>query len=94
MPGIPRTIVWKNKSVNLNSLSGGEVVLHSGTVFTQFKRVKKGPPMENLLSLTAFILFVSWLIGIMAFGAGPIIHILLVFAFIALVLRSLRRDEA
>ncbi|HEY6163031.1 MAG TPA: lmo0937 family membrane protein [Bacteroidia bacterium] len=50
--------------------------------------------MENLLSLTAFILFISWLIGLVTFGAGPIIHILLVFALIAVVLRSLRSDKA
>ncbi len=43
--------------------------------------------MGNLLYIIAVILVISWAIGFLGFHAGGIIHILLVIAVIAVVLR-------
>ncbi len=46
--------------------------------------------MENLLYLVALILIIGWAVGFFAFHAGGIIHILLVIALIAVILRVIR----
>lgn len=46
--------------------------------------------MGNLLYLIAVILIIAWLIGFVGYGTGGIIHILLVFAFIAVLLRIIQ----
>jgi hypothetical protein len=43
--------------------------------------------MGNLLYIIAAILVLSWTIGFIGYGAGGIIHILLVIALIAILLR-------
>ncbi|HEV8512051.1 MAG TPA: lmo0937 family membrane protein [Cyclobacteriaceae bacterium] len=43
--------------------------------------------MGNLLYLIAVILILFWLIGFFTYGAGGIIHVLLVIAIIAILLR-------
>jgi len=43
--------------------------------------------MSNLLYLIAVILVIGWLLGFFYFSAGGIIHILLVFALIAVIFR-------
>ncbi len=43
--------------------------------------------MGNLLYIIAVILVISWAIGFLGFHAGGIIHILLVVAVIAVLLR-------
>jgi hypothetical protein len=43
--------------------------------------------MGNLLYIIAVILVISWAIGFLGFQAGGIIHILLVIAIIAVLLR-------
>ncbi|MCE5321630.1 MAG: lmo0937 family membrane protein [Bacteroidales bacterium] len=43
--------------------------------------------MGSLLYLIAVILIVAWAIGFFAYSAGGIIHILLVIAIIAILLR-------
>jgi hypothetical protein len=43
--------------------------------------------MENLLYIIAVILVIAWAIGFIGFHAGGIIHILLVIALIAVLLR-------
>jgi uncharacterized protein DUF5670 len=47
--------------------------------------------MGNLLYLIAVILVVCWAIGFFAYGAGGIIHVLLVIAVIAILLKVIRR---
>jgi Family of unknown function (DUF5670) len=49
--------------------------------------------MGNLLYLIAVILIIFWLIGIFAYDAGAIIHILLVIAVIAILLRVIQGDR-
>jgi hypothetical protein len=46
--------------------------------------------MGNLLYAIAVILVIAWLIGLVGFHAGGIIHILLVIAIIALLFRVIQ----
>jgi hypothetical protein len=46
--------------------------------------------MENLLYIIAVLLIIAWAIGFIGFHAGGIIHILLVIAVIAVLLRLIR----
>lgn len=49
--------------------------------------------MGNLLYLIAVILIIAWAIGFFAYSAGGIIHILLVIAIIAILIRIIRGDR-
>ena len=49
--------------------------------------------MGNLLYLIAVILVIAWAIGFLGYHAGGIIHILLVIAIIAILLRVIRRAD-
>lgn len=46
--------------------------------------------MGNLLYIIAVILVIAWAIGFLGFHAGGIIHILLVIAIIAFLLKVVR----
>ncbi len=46
--------------------------------------------MSNLLYTIAVILIIFWAIGFFAYSAGAIIHILLVIAIIAVILRLIQ----
>jgi hypothetical protein len=46
--------------------------------------------MGNLLYTVAVILIIFWAIGFFAYSAGSIIHILLVIAVIAVILRVIQ----
>jgi hypothetical protein len=46
--------------------------------------------MGNLLYVIAVILIIAWAIGFLGYSAGGLIHILLVIAVIAIVLRLIR----
>jgi hypothetical protein len=46
--------------------------------------------MESLLYIIAIVLVIAWLVGFIGFHAGGLIHILLVFAIIAILLRLIR----
>jgi hypothetical protein len=43
--------------------------------------------MGNLLYIIAVLLIIGWAIGFIGYGAGGVIHILLVIAIIAIILR-------
>ena len=43
--------------------------------------------MGNLLYVVAVILIIGWAIGVFAYSAGGLIHILLVIAVIAIILK-------
>jgi len=49
--------------------------------------------MGNLLYVLAVILLIAWAIGFFAYSAGGIIHILLVIAIIAVILRVIQGDR-
>ena len=46
--------------------------------------------MGNLLYIIAVILLIAWAIGFVGYNAGGIIHILLVIAIIAVILRIIQ----
>ncbi|MEX1241365.1 MAG: lmo0937 family membrane protein [Cyclobacteriaceae bacterium] len=46
--------------------------------------------MSDLLYVVAIILIIGWLLGAFVFSAGSIIHVLLVVAVIAILLRLIR----
>ena len=46
-----------------------------------------------MLYIIAVILIIGWLLGFFVFSAGGIIHILLVIAIIAIILRLIRGDR-
>lgn len=47
--------------------------------------------MGNLLYVIAVILIIAWAIGFLGYHAGGLIHILLVIAIIAILLKVIRR---
>jgi hypothetical protein len=49
--------------------------------------------MGNLLYLIAVLLIIFWAIGYFGYNAGGLIHILLVIAIIAILLKVIRRAE-
>ncbi|MBA4851251.1 lmo0937 family membrane protein [Emticicia sp. BO119] len=49
--------------------------------------------MGNLLYLIAVILIIGWVLGFFVYSAGGLIHILLVIAVIAIILRLIRGDR-
>lgn len=46
--------------------------------------------MSSLLYIIAIILIIGWLLGFFYFDAGGLIHVLLVIAVIAILLRLIR----
>jgi hypothetical protein len=46
--------------------------------------------MGNILYIIAVILIIGWAIGFIGFGAGGIIHVLLVIAIIAILFRIIQ----
>lgn len=50
--------------------------------------------MSGLLYIIAIFLIIAWLIGITAFNAGGLIHILLVLAIIAILVRLIAGRSA
>jgi len=46
--------------------------------------------MGNLLYVIAVIMLIAWAIGVFAYSVGGIIHILLVIALIAVILRIIQ----
>ena len=46
--------------------------------------------MGRLLYVIAVILIIAWIIGLVGYSAGAVIHILLVFAIIVILLNVIR----
>ncbi len=46
--------------------------------------------MGNILYIIAVVLVIAWLVGFLGFHTGGIIHVLLVIAIIAVLLRVIR----
>lgn len=49
--------------------------------------------MRNILYIIAVILIIGWLIGFVGYHAGGLIHILLVIAIIAVILRVIQGKD-
>lgn len=50
--------------------------------------------MGNLLYIIAVILIIGWIVGLVGFQAGGLIHILLVIAIIAILLQVISGRKA
>ena len=50
--------------------------------------------MGNLLYIIAVILIIGWLIGIVGYNAGGLIHFLLVIAIVVVLLRVIQGRKA
>ncbi len=50
--------------------------------------------MRSLLYIVAVILVIGWAIGVFAYSAGGLIHVLLVIAVIALLIGIIRGDTS
>ena len=50
--------------------------------------------MSNLLYIIAVLLIIGWAIGFLGYHAGGLIHILLVIALIAVILRVISGKSA
>ncbi|HLG04353.1 MAG TPA: lmo0937 family membrane protein [Bacteroidia bacterium] len=49
--------------------------------------------MGNILYLFAVVLIIFWAIGYLGYNAGSLVHILLVIAVVAVLLRLIRGDK-
>lgn len=49
--------------------------------------------MGNLLYIIAVILIIGWAVGFIGFGAGGLVHALLVLALIAVILRIIKGKD-
>jgi len=49
--------------------------------------------MRNLLYIIAVLLIIGWLIGIIGYALGGLIHILLVLAIISIVIGALQGNR-
>lgn len=49
--------------------------------------------MSSLLYIIAIILIIGWALGFFVYGVGSLIHILLVIAIIAILIRVIRGDK-
>ena len=50
--------------------------------------------MGNLIYIVAVILVIAWAVGFIGYSAGGLIHILLVIAIVAVLLRLIRGQRA
>ncbi|MBK9731771.1 MAG: lmo0937 family membrane protein [Chitinophagaceae bacterium] len=49
--------------------------------------------MNNLLYIIAVILIIGWALGFFVYSAGSIIHVLLVIAVVAILVRVIRGNN-
>ncbi len=50
--------------------------------------------MSNLLYVIAIILLIGWVLGAFVFTVGKMIHVLLILAIIAILIRVIRGDRS
>lgn len=50
--------------------------------------------MGNLLYIIAVILIIGWVVGFLGFHAGGLIHVLLIIAIVAVLLRVISGNRA
>lgn len=49
--------------------------------------------MSNILYIVAVILLIGWVLGAFVFSVGKLIHVLLVLAIIAILIRVIRGER-
>lgn len=62
----------------------------AGIGFTLTGSTSKHFSMDDLLYIIAVILIIGWLLGAFVFSVGGLIHVLLVVAIVAVLLRLIR----
>jgi len=70
-----------------------------GIILENISKEKRNLRLSDLklilmLYLLAVILLIGWILGFFVFSAGSFIHILLVIAIVAILLRVIRGDRA
>ncbi len=74
---------------SLNCVTGQGCQLHTFVLLVCNSQLKLNI-MGSLLYIIAVILIIGWAIGFFAYSAGGIIHILLVIALIAIIIRVIQ----
>jgi hypothetical protein len=74
----------------IHELAEGMIIYYTIRPYNNFL-IKRINTMGNLLYVIAVILVISWAIGFFGYHAGGIIHVLLVIAIIAFLLKVVRR---
>jgi hypothetical protein len=67
--------------------------LYSSLYLNHKQITKKINNMGNLLYLIAIILIIGWAVGFFFFSLGAFIHLLLIFAIIAILFRLIRGEK-
>lgn len=80
--------IAKNHHDKNNKKFGKVLLIPIVSFIHKIKKIKK---MGNLLYVVAVILVIIWAIGFLGYHAGGLIHILLVIAIIAFLLKVIRR---
>ena len=91
--------IRKNIRSQKNVVSSYEGVPHAGVLHPhilsiELSHLKQINIMGSLLYIIAVILVIGWLIGFVGYGAGGLIHILLVIAIIAILFRIISGRRA
>jgi hypothetical protein len=93
-------VVWKFRhtySENCKQISFSKVFFTSVIPFIGLAQLLEvmGKPsiMNNLLYIIAVVLIIFWLLGFYVYSVGYLIHILLVIAVIAILVRLIRGDK-
>jgi hypothetical protein len=73
----------------VRSRVAGNILYSIGRVTHLFPQLKQSY-MGNLLYVIAVILIIAWAIGFFGYHAGGVIHILLVIAIVAILLKVIR----
>jgi uncharacterized membrane protein len=63
------------------------------SILDNFFTLKKPTTMNGLLYTIAVILVIAWAIGFLGYGTGGIIHILVVIAIVAILLRIISGNK-
>jgi len=50
--------------------------------------------MKDLLYIVAILLLIFWVVGVLVFGAGGVIHALLAFGLIVIMVRLVQKKKA
>lgn len=66
------------------------VLAGTGVTACAFLRIIQKNTMNNLLYIIAVVLVIIWATGYFAYNSGQLIHILLVIAIIAIILRLIK----
>ncbi len=82
------TRIWEFSPHLVDTARGG--MKFSAILTLTIVTIKTQTLMSNLLYLVAVVLVIAWLVGFVGFHTGGIIHVLLVIAIIAILIRVIQ----